>query len=549
MPAHDATLSTELAAALRKRALELKPAPHPSDATRSYANDPVGFARDVLGVWCWRKQREILEAIRDNIRVSVSSGHKVSKTNTDAIAAIWFYCSFPKARVIVTATSGPQVTRVFWREIRMLVREALIPIPGDLHELSHNGLVDHADFSEIKGYTAQDAEGMAGVSGGNLLYICDEASGIKDSFFNAIEGNRAGGAKLLLTGNPTRSDGEFHRSHHELSAAKGAAGGYVTFTIDSRDGPNVTGEWREMREWDRNAKSTTRGTWVQRSRPVEGLALPEWCTQKAADWGEDSQQFCIRVSGKFVAADQRRVFALGLLAEAQDRWAETEGDGRLFIGLDPAGEGGHGDYWAFAARRGMKVLEIRKRIGINGEHALREIRDLAKTYPTPGWPVPVVVLDSEGADGAKAFVTLRATADRDGDFDLVRMRTSDNAVREPLVYDTVRSELAANLAAWMREGGAIPANVELEADLHALEFLPAARGRLTLIKKRGPDGIIARIGHSPDVGDSVQLSAWEPLSTRDAVPAARREQRVHDAEPAGVFDPYAGLDWTRSASR
>src|SRR5688572_28783242 len=45
-----------------------------------YAGDPVGFAREIIGVRLWEKQIEILEAVRDYPRVTVRSSHCVGKT-------------------------------------------------------------------------------------------------------------------------------------------------------------------------------------------------------------------------------------------------------------------------------------------------------------------------------------------------------------------------------------------------------------------------------------------------------------------------------------
>src|SRR5262249_40491530 len=60
-----------------------------------YQAEPVAFFREVLGVDPWRKQIELIEAVRDHKRVSVRAGHKVSKSNSAAGVALWFYCSFP----------------------------------------------------------------------------------------------------------------------------------------------------------------------------------------------------------------------------------------------------------------------------------------------------------------------------------------------------------------------------------------------------------------------------------------------------------------------
>src|SRR6266705_2728130 len=63
----------------------------PSD---HYAPDPVRFAR------------EILCAVRDYPRVAIRSGHKIGKSTTAAICALWFYSSFRDARVVLTSTTS-----------------------------------------------------------------------------------------------------------------------------------------------------------------------------------------------------------------------------------------------------------------------------------------------------------------------------------------------------------------------------------------------------------------------------------------------------------
>src|SRR5579885_3327869 len=67
-----------------------------------YQQNPEGFFRNVLGVTPWAKQVEIMNAVRDYDRVAVVSGHKCSKSNTCAGIALWKYCSFADARVVMT---------------------------------------------------------------------------------------------------------------------------------------------------------------------------------------------------------------------------------------------------------------------------------------------------------------------------------------------------------------------------------------------------------------------------------------------------------------
>src|SRR2546425_13292299 len=47
---------------------------------RRYADDPLGFAEQVLGVTPWQRQREALQALVHQPRVTIRSSHGVGKT-------------------------------------------------------------------------------------------------------------------------------------------------------------------------------------------------------------------------------------------------------------------------------------------------------------------------------------------------------------------------------------------------------------------------------------------------------------------------------------
>src|SRR6185312_8911147 len=97
------------------------------------------------------------------------------------------------------------VDGIIWREIKRLCSRSRIPIPGakDISVRASSGLDDQTDYSEIRGYTATEAEAIAGTSGAYILYLVDEASGVAPAIFEAIEGNRAGGsAWVFLISNP-----------------------------------------------------------------------------------------------------------------------------------------------------------------------------------------------------------------------------------------------------------------------------------------------------------------------------------------------------------
>lgn len=553
MPAHDATLRSSLARQLRRRADELNPRVTDAERLRQFANppNPVGFAREILGIDPWSRQREILEAVAQAQRVSCVSGHKVGKSTALAILALWFYCSYDNARVVITATTDNQVNGIIWREVKRLVRAARAKgyeIPGSdrMAIRAATGITHPLSDAEIRGYTAKEAEAIAGVSGAAILYLVDEASGVGDHIFQAIEGNRAGGnAWVFLISNPTRAEGEFYESHHTKSREVLGNAGYYTIHIDSRESPNITGEWRELREWNGQQ-------WVPRSRPVPGLATQDWVDEKAKDWGEDNALFKIRVAGEFSVAEEAKVFSADLLAAMHAAWSDAEFSGRVYIGVDPAGDGDGGDESGFVSRAGLKVHELRTRSGLSPEGHIAVVEDMISAIVgagAPKSPTPIVNVESEGEDGYRVYVALREHAERTGRFIVNRMRTSSAAMRDPLIYDRVRDEMWANARQWARAGGAVPEHSKLDKDLHAPEYRSDIRGRLKLTPKRE---LRKLLGRSPDIGDAFVLSCWEPLSARAeesaALAASRRAAQldVTDELRIGGLDPYASLDPWRS---
>lgn len=503
-----------------------------------WLDDPVAFMREVLGVSPWLKQIEIIEAIRDHARVCVKSGHKVSKSHTAAAIALWFYCSFEDARVIMTSTTSRQVDQILWRETRMMKARSgrcvdckaedpeghRIPTPcphsasidGEMGELARTGLKSD-DFREIVGFTAREAEAVAGISGKNLLYILDEASGIKPEIYEAIEGNRAGGARVVMFSNPTRTNGEFYDAFTEKKRF------YSCHTISSEDTPNV-----KYGEDD--------------PRAIPGLASRAWVEEKKEEWGEESALYKVRVRGLFAELEGAKIFPLHKIAEAELAWDGAVADGRLYIGLDPAGESGLGDESVWAPVRGHKQLSFVTERGLSPASHLVHTLGMISELKNPR-EVPVVVLDVEGETGHKVlgiFSAFLAPLD-DPPFELVAMRSSDSAHRTPILYDRQRDELCANLLSWINDGGAIVEDAKLAKELNALYWIEQEKsGKVKLVSKKELRKTLKR---SPDRYDALALATWVPTDMT-ARQTPRKQVNVNESLPpkAPPMDPYAGMD-------
>ncbi len=527
-------MTSDLVALIRDK---LADASHVRWPSPKYRDDPVAFFREVLGVEPWSKQIEIIEAVRDNLRVAVSSGHKISKSHTAAGLALWFYCSWEDARAIMSSTTSRQVDQILWRELTMmrarggrcvqckrddpdgLVIRRPCPhsslIDGELGGLARTGLKAD-DFREIVGFTSRETEGIAGISGRNVLYILDEASGIPDPIHEAIAGNSAGGARCVMFGNPTKNEGEFFEAFYGKSHL------YKSIRVSSEETPNV----------------------VQGRIVIPGLATREWIDLKREEWGEDSPLYRVRVKGEHALNEGGRIFNLHLIATAEQRWHDTAEAGRLYIGLDPAGDSGTGDNTVFAPRRGLKLLALREFLGLNEDQHLVQLLLLIQEFRLPR-ETPVVVVDREGPVGARVVLALRMYQEQHpAAFEIVTVRASDAAKRKPKLYDRWRDELAGNLQQWFRDGGAIPEDPKLEKELHVWEWFQHVNGKAKLTPK--PKARKA-LGRSPDRYDALALSVWEPLSLAetdaDGTPAAVQPLIAREADAAygGTgMDPYAG---------
>lgn len=524
-----------------------------------WRKDPVGFFRDVLGIQPWertrhneecRSQIDIINAYRDYPRVSVKSGHKVSKSNTAGGIGLHFYSSFDDARVIMTSTTARQVDAILWREVRMMKARSGrcldcklrdpdgydIPSPcphsaiidGEIGELARTGLKSE-DFREIVGFTAREAEAVAGISGKNLLYILDEASGIKSEIFEAIEGNRAGGARVVMFSNPTRTSGEFFESFKTKKKF------YFNLTISSEDTPNaVYGE--------------------KDPRAIPGLAGNEWIEEKKEEWGEDSALYKVRIKGEFAELEGAKIFPVHKITESQERWKEANKDGRLFIGFDPAGDSEASDDAVWAIRRALKMLQLTSKQGLSSQSLLVHTLGMVEELRLHPREVPVLVMDVEGKTGNDVYNVFAAYVNqmKSPPFELIALRSSDGAHRNPVVYDTVRDELAANLSQWMNNGGAILEDVKLDRELNALYWVEQEKtGKVKLVskkvlRKKPPIGI----GRSPGRYDALSMAVWEPISVIDDKPKREEVNTKQALAPKRQgMDPYAAMDAYGKESR
>lgn len=250
-------------------------------------DNPLLFVTDVLGVeepedW----QRDALERIGREDRVSIRSGHGVGKTTLMAWLVIWFLITRRDAKVPVTANSQDQLRDTVWPEIAKWHRRLPEPLKAQM-EVQAERVVMLADpegtFAVQRTASKERPEALQGFHAQHLLFLVDEASGIDDVVFEVGAGALSThGAKALLAGNPTRSSGFFHATHTRLRDR------WSTMRVNSEDVPRARGHIEDI----------------------------------IATYGRDSNAYRVRVLGEFPTADDETVIPLELVLSAVKRKVE-----------------------------------------------------------------------------------------------------------------------------------------------------------------------------------------------------------------------------------
>ena len=433
-------------------------------------NDPAAFARDVLGLDLWARQREIARALRDHPRVAVRSCHAAGKTLLAAACVCWFLYTRRDAVVLTTASTFRQVRYVLWRTIQSLVAGAPRPLGGALLD------------TELRlgprwyglGLSTDHPERFQGFHAPHLLVVVDEPGAVPPGVFAAIEGVLASGhTRLLMIGNPTQPDGPFFDAFHAQ------AGAYRTFRISALDTPNLRPH-------------------AASAPPRPYLVSRQWVDERRRLWGPNSDLYRSRVLAEFPRRAADQLFPLALLDAATDpEPPPAASPRRAALGVDLArfGDDATAFTWIEDGRltrqlqyRGVALMDTAGRI----IEALQERPGLALALDDTG--LGGGVTDRLHEQGWEPLAVNFGAAAHDRDH-----------------YANRSAELYSRLARALEDGdlrlhGALPYHDALNGQLSGVRYQVASDGRRA-VRKRGPDGGPAARSASPDLADSLAL-AW-----------------------------------------
>ena len=277
---------------------------------------PVLFAQEALGMpahysketgigcidWWYDASQKLVETGR----LSIRSGHGVSKSAFLAITVIWFEsCYFP-SKIPCTAPTAHQLGDVLWAEIAKWLRQLQLTMPelAAQFEWTRDEFrikdAPKESFAVARTARADKPEAFAGFHSDNMLIIADEASGIPDVIFEVGQGALSGeNTFVILASNPTRRSGFFFDSHHRFRDR------WSCMTINAEDCELVSKQF------------------------IEDIAH---------QYGKDSNVYRVRVQGEFPLSEDDVVIPLDLCEEAKLR--DVEAFGEEVWGIDVARFGG-----------------------------------------------------------------------------------------------------------------------------------------------------------------------------------------------------------------
>ena len=428
-----------------------------------WQGDPVGFVVHELKAEPWEKQKEILEAVRDNPRVAVRSCNGSGKTYIAAHAVLWWLKCFPDSLVITTAPTEHQVRDVLWREIRRVYHGNEHLIGGKLLRTS----IELGDKHYAQGLSTNTPERFQGFHEGNILFVVDEASGVREGIFEAIEGSMTSDhARMLLLGNPTALSGYFYEAFHRRRSL------WRTIHISALETPNV------------KVGKVTKPT----------LVTPKWVEDAKVNWGEDSPMYQIRVLGEFPSESEDTLISLKTIenaVEGKDPVTDVQDGEHVELGVDVARFGS--DRTVICVRQGDRVIDIASYT----KKDTMETAGLVKASVERHSPACVRV----DVIGVGAGVVDRLT--EQGVPGVTGINVAQRATN-PEHFANLKAELYDGLRERFQQGRIrIPDNRKLISELASIRYSFTSSGQTRLEDK---DELRGRGQPSPDLADALMLA-------------------------------------------
>jgi hypothetical protein len=492
----------------------------PSVNPSSFPADPVGYARQLLGVQLTPDQQEILRHLLiPPCRVLVPSGHNTGKTFVAAVAVNWWYDSFNPGLVLTTAPTERDVVDLLWTEVRLQRLRAGLPTQfiGARSPEMRTG-----DEHYAKGFTARKGESFQGRHRRRMLFVKDEANGVDPIYWETTRSMfdpSLDHAELAIF-NPTDTTSQAYLEDHRWSEDE--AKSWHRFRLSALNHPNVLAELaggakpipgavslRQVNEWvkewcepvalgDHRATDVQwppgSGVWVRPGPIFQSRAMGCWPDTGTGVWGDALFDACVR--GPCPA------WPLSQLPEIGCDTSMGKGDDFFSISAHwgPAS-------WHHEASNTMDAVRIYGRLKEVAQLAAELANSQADPAAEPVQPQQIrICIDDDGTGNAVAALLRR---DR---YNVIAVGAGTTASR-PELYPNKRSELWFSTVDRAKGGGVYLGRLSrvvqhrLRQQLLAPSWDLDSQGRRVVEPKADTK---EKIGRSPDDADGLNLSHWTP---------------------------------------
>jgi hypothetical protein len=155
----------------------------------------------------WSRQREICRSVVECHTTVVPAGNAVGKSYVASGIGLGFLYTRPGSLVFTSAPTQAQLQGVLWKEMSRAHSSARVPLGG---KISGSGPIklELGDGWMAYGHVSGKVEAMSGHHARDLLAIVDEASGVPQAVYDAVDSLNP--SRRLLIGNPLRGEGTFY---------------------------------------------------------------------------------------------------------------------------------------------------------------------------------------------------------------------------------------------------------------------------------------------------------------------------------------------------
>jgi len=433
-------------------------------------------------------------------RLRIEAGHTVGKTKLAAGLVNHFFDCFTPSIIYTYAPTWEQVHDLLWKEIK--VDRAGKGLPGKMLDLAlERGPQHFARGRATHDAGGQGSERLQGQHGRYLMFVLDEAEGVADYVFDAVDSMTSGGiAIVLMLANPRTRTSRFHKV--------AAVPSVRNFRISCLQHPNVR-EGREIvpgavRRAYVEEMLAAHAAVVAEHRPDEFTFEMPW--QPGVIYRPDAE-FLFRVLGVApltLAIDT--LVPVGRFAAAAARDARAPADGsRARMGVDVARYGA--DVGTLYITRGDTAWRAARFAQEDTLAYVRCITREARALAACGVNSLHIRVDGGGGFGNGVIDLLRAdptlaAAFTDFQVHVVHFNGTPYAAE---AYADLATEMCAAAADALTRLALRDPPDTLEADLCERRYTWTTRHGIEVKQLEAKERFKARVGRSPDDGDGLVL--------------------------------------------